>query len=399
MKEFRKAGAKQPGAISISAAVTYNSNVKSRSADTLPPYRILDRSGRRFGWVEMLRTWMFSDRIQATLRVPGHADWPFEGILHASPASLGKVLRSASERNLRHLLASPPAAGRLEALPPAPVPSAPMRLLRRLRRGNPRWQLARLESDPFESGRAKTSPMLPLPGVLRADPFAIRVGDRNWLLFEEQLPGDRGRLRAALWTEGAWQVREGEILPRPHHLSWPCVLEAEGRIFLLPESGEAGEVALWECVEFPFRWRKVRALLEGRPWHDPCLLRHGGLWWLFASAGGDSPQDHSSELCAFHSTNLLEGAFAPHALNPLSVSVAGARPAGNFFRRDGALYRPAQDCRGGYGTGILVQRIESLTPTEWAATTVGRIDPPRGASGIHTLNALPDGGWVVDVFG
>jgi hypothetical protein len=63
------------------------------------------------------------------------------------------------------------------------------------------------------------------------------------------------------------------------------------------------------------------------------------------------------------------------------------------------LYRPAQDCRGGYGTGILVQRIESLTPTEWAATTVGRIDPPRGASGIHTLNALPDGGWVVDVLG
>ena len=81
--------------------------MKSRSSDTLPPYRILDRSGRRFGWVEMLRTWMFSDRIQATLRVPGRADWPFEGILHASPASLGKVLRSASERNLRHLLASP----------------------------------------------------------------------------------------------------------------------------------------------------------------------------------------------------------------------------------------------------------------------------------------------------
>lgn len=361
--------------------------------------RVLDAAGRPYGWAELLRTWLFRDRIQAKLAIGEPAiEWPFEALLPLSPLSLSDVLASAARRNLEHASRARGGFDRLARQEPSPAPAAPRRLLRRLL-GGARWQVARLVSDPFQSGPVRTEPLIPLPGVLRADPFALRVGGRDWLLFEEQRDGDRGRLRAALWTENGWQVQDGEMLSRPHHLSWPCAFEMDGKIFLLPESGEAGEVALWECEEFPFRWRKARVLLSGRPWHDACLFEHDGLWWLFASPGGDSPLDHSSELDIHFSPDPLRSPFEAHALNPVSVSVAGARPAGSIFRRDGQLFRPAQDCRGGYGRSLLIQRIDRLTPEEYSAATVGRLVPPRGARGLHTLNALPDGGWAVDVLG
>lgn len=239
-------------------------------------------------------------------------------------------------------------------------------------------------------------PIFPRPGVLRADPFPIRMNDADWILFEEQLPGDRGRLRAARLDPNGWNVLDGQLLDLPHHLSWPCPVEIEGRLHLLPETGEANEVALWECEGFPFRWKKVRILLEGRHWHDPSLVKIGDIWWLFVSAGGDYDQDHSSEFHAFWSPSPLETPFTAHELNPLSLTVAGSRPAGTPFMHEGSLLRPVQDCRAGYGTGVLIRKLEELTPSTWRETTIGRIDPPQGAAGIHTLNHLPGLGWIVD---
>lgn len=326
-------------------------------------------------------------------------DWTFEAFIPASPLSIGSSFRSALARNLVH------SATASERPSPRPVPPrqglerGPSRLFRILRHGFPLWQLARLESDPFESGPVRCSPVLPAPEALRADPFPLRAAGSDWLLFEEQARGGIGRLRASFLEDGIWQTREGEILPRDFHLSWPNVFQLGDRILMLPETGAARELSLLEAEDFPVRWKTVRTLLKDAPWHDPCVFQHEGLWWLFTSRGGDSPNDHSAELQAFWTDDLEGGELHPHALNPLSVSVAGSRPAGRVFQHEGRLHRPAQDSRGGYGTGILLQRIDRLTPTEWSETTVSLLEPPAGSVGIHTLNRLPDGGWIVDVCG
>jgi len=358
---------------------------------------VLDAGGRPFGCSAYLKSWLCEDRLRARAQT-AESEVPrdFEALLPLSPFRMPEVLDSAARRILRHSPRVQDGFDRVAIREPSRAFSTGRRLLQRLL-SRPDWKVERLASDPFRFGRVRTEPMIPLAGVLRADPFALRVRDEDWLLFEEMRPGDRGRLRAALWTENGWKVQDGEILSLPYHLSWPCTFEVDGKIFLLPETGEAGEVALWECEEFPFRWRKAVVLLSGRPWHDPCLVRHGDLWWLFVSPGGVSPLDHSAELDLFYSPDLSTTAFKPHSLNPVSLSVAGARPAGNLFRREGRLFRPAQDCRGGYGAAVLIQRVDRLTPEEYSFATLGRLDPPTGARGLHTLNALPDGGWVVDV--
>ncbi|MCB9495470.1 MAG: hypothetical protein H6686_01100 [Fibrobacteria bacterium] len=348
-------------------------------------------------FMHILRSWFGKDALRGRfLDNQSGIDWGFEAILHASPFSAFKVWKSAVSRNRGDLIRATSPIRTNPTIPRGSIKSAPFRLLAG-RFHRPTWGLELLRSSPFQSGPATTTPILPSPGILRADPFPMERGGQEWLAFEEMLPDDRGRLRIARKQGDRWEVEPGEILPRPHHLSWPNIFRLENRVFMIPESGEAGTVELWEATDFPRKWEKRRELLQGRPWHDPMLLRHEGLWWLFVSSGGSDPQDHSSRLDIFWSEDLENGPFHPHPENPVSTFLSGARPAGAFIESENGLLRPSQDCRAGYGTGIVIHRVDALSRSEYRETFQNRIDPPPGAKGIHTLNRMPDGNWIVDV--
>ena len=47
---------------------------------------------------------------------------------------------------------------------------------------------------------------------------------------------------------------------------------------------------------------------------------------------------------------------------PALIDASAARPAGHIFTHEGALWRPAQDCRGGYGAGLAFCRVDALGP-------------------------------------
>jgi hypothetical protein len=82
------------------------------------------------------------------------------------------------------------------------------------------------------------------------------------------------------------------------------------------------------------------------------------------------------------------------------VDVEAARPAGRLFRRGAELWRPAQDCAAGYGSGLTLCRIDRLEETGFAQTAARRLGPPPGtqARGVHTLEV--GGGFeLIDVFG
>ena len=60
-----------------------------------------------------------------------------------------------------------------------------------------------------------------------------------------------------------------------------------------------------------------------------------------------------------------------------------------FFWKGKALYRPSQDCSGRYGSAMVINRIDQLTPDVFQETIVARVEPRwrRGLSGMHTLNS------------
>jgi hypothetical protein len=235
------------------------------------------------------------------------------------------------------------------------------------------------------------------PGRVFADPFPLAHGDRNWILFEEQTRGAKGVLSAGVLDGAKLTGIVHDILPSATHRSWPNAFHHQGSIWMVPESGADEEVALWRCERFPDRWEKVRTLLRGRDWTDPVLHFQDGRWWLFVSPCGPEGGSHSDSLELYHAPDLLAGEFRPHPWNPVSIGVAGSRPAGRLQRRGNAWIRPAQDCSGHYGRGLVFHRIEELTPDRYVERSIGRLDAPPGAHGIHTWNALDDGRILVDL--
>jgi hypothetical protein len=130
---------------------------------------------------------------------------------------------------------------------------------------------------------------------------------------------------------------------------------------------------------------------------DATLHHHtDGRWYLFASIA-DIGITHDEELHLFVADTPF-GPFTAHPENPLVADVRRARMAGQLFRHDGRLIRPAQRCAPLYGSGITMHVIEELSPTAYRERPVQQLGPtwdPRFL-GLHTINAQ-DGLSVIDL--
>jgi len=145
-------------------------------------------------------------------------------------------------------------------------------------------------------------------------------------------------------------------------------------------------VELWRADEFPWRWSLEKVLLHDVLAVDPTLLEHEGRLWLFANLSelGGSMND---ELFLF-SADSLHGEWRPHPRNPVVSDVRHARPAGPFFREDGQLYRPGQDCSGDYGSAFWIHRVDRLDEHDYQETPVRRVGPDwfPGVVATHSIH-------------
>jgi hypothetical protein len=82
------------------------------------------------------------------------------------------------------------------------------------------------------------------------------------------------------------------------------------------------------------------------------------------------------------------GPWIPFESNPVMVDRATARPAGNFVRMNGQLWRPVQDCTDGYGCALGLAEVTELSPTSFKQVIrhVLRPGPLWPGRKLHTLN-------------
>ena len=227
--------------------------------------------------------------------------------------------------------------------------------------------------------------MLPPGKTGWADPFLFRRDGGTWLFVEEIPSGKKGVISVmeALPQGGFGPPRR--ILEEPFHLSYPTVFEHQGEAYMVPETSQAGQVRLYRATDFPGGWVLDRVLLEGVSATDATFFEHCGGWWLFVNI---RPEGGSSwdELHLFRSDALF-GPYRPHPLNPVVSDVRRARPAGPIIRRDGRLFRPAQDCSGWYGRALAVMEIIRLDEEGYEEKETIRLDPELipGSFCLHTL--------------
>jgi hypothetical protein len=224
-----------------------------------------------------------------------------------------------------------------------------------------------------------------------ADPFPVRVGDTDWLFFEElEYARGIGHLSVAPLGRKHFMAKPEPIIVEPFHLSWPFVFQHEGEHYILPETASEGCVRLYRATRFPYEWSRDRVLLEGSTAVDPTLIQIGGRWWLFVCDLDDGKQPWG-ELHLYYSDSPF-GPWTPHRRNPVVSDVSHARPAGRIFQQGDAWYRPAQDCSVDYGYALSLMRIDVLSPDEFRETKVTSLAPTWGPRlcGVHTLNHCED---------
>jgi hypothetical protein len=224
------------------------------------------------------------------------------------------------------------------------------------------------------------------PEQFVADPFLIPTDRGIRILAEEfQYFNERGRIvEMQRGDDGKLSVLK-EAIDAGVHMSYPYVIEHEGSIYAIPESGASGEIRLYCLESSTGRWCHVTNLITGVDAVDSTVFEHGGAWWLMHSAAsGIGPWS----LYIWSAPSFL-GPWTPHCGNPVKTDVRSTRPAGNPFRFNGSLYRPAQDGSNSYGGGMTINRVEVLSQTEFRETVVRRIGPDPGGpypDGVHTLS-------------
>jgi hypothetical protein len=244
------------------------------------------------------------------------------------------------------------------------------------------WQVSTVELGPADA--QVLPPPLPPQASWRtldcplgysfvADPFFSPGGEA---ILVEALDSARGK--GAVFRLSAHEAVR--ISPGSGHYSYPAPFREGDIDYVVPE------ISLWSG---PTAFRYSPAGLEpagalkvpgAPPLVDPTLFRRDGKVYLFASLLSEG----NGVLRLWCSDGLFEP-FEEHPGSPLRVSPAGSRMGGAILDLGGRLVRFGQDDRGGYGDGLILFEIETLTPRSYREEEIGtlRFDAVKGP---HTFN-------------
>ena len=162
------------------------------------------------------------------------------------------------------------------------------------------------------------------------------------------------------------------VLVKDHHLSYPFLFEHEGALYMVPEGGQGRTIDVYQCEEFPDRWRKRATLKRNLRYADATLLEYQAKWWLFVTIKR-GVFALSRDLFIFWADTPLTDQWHAHPANPVVRGLKYARPAGRLFELGGRLFRPSQECLVRYGHSLRINevlRLDAKRYQERLATTV-----------------------------
>ena len=218
-----------------------------------------------------------------------------------------------------------------------------------------------------------------------ADPLMVENGEEAYLFFEElDYYSGKGTIAYDRSADGLPAAQWKRVMDHQYHLSYPYVVQYNGGYFCIPETFETNEIAIYEAERFPDLWKKRQVLVDQFPGVDSTVFQHGDHWWMCTSNKDDGV---NYKLYVFYSDDLF-GPWNPHPLNPVKIDSRSSRSAGNPFRVDGELYRPAQDFSGKRQGGITINRVLELTPERYREEMVRPITPFKKTpypDKIHTV--------------
>lgn len=226
-----------------------------------------------------------------------------------------------------------------------------------------------------------------------ADPFLLDVTKDAYIVLAEDFEDSRGYavISKLVVDKRTLELKDvKQLLDRGTHLSFPVIKRVQNDVFVYPENSESGELNLYRYDGEAERLVKCETMMAA-PLTDAVTIDYDGESLLFATT---LPNPNGNKLNMYVKHN---GAY--ELKDTIVVQGRTARMGGDFFWKDGALYRPAQDNNECYGGALILQKVV-VESGKWTFSDIRRLTSPHPdyTTGLHTFN-MCKGTIVVDIHG
>jgi hypothetical protein len=244
-----------------------------------------------------------------------------------------------------------------------------------------------------------------IPAAFVADPFMLKK-DETWYLFFEAYNQIKRRGEIGVATSRnaeTWSYKK-IVLKSPFHLSYPHVFQWNNQFFMIPESSHQG-VVLYYAQDFPYRWKRLKTLIDVEGLVDSTIFFSDDIWWLFTSQDGKGPNDKALRL--YYAAEPT-GNWDEHPQNPIKSDRSNlTRCAGRVIRYNNNLIRFAQNGLPAYGTDVRAFEVVKLNREEYQEKQMCMkpilccSSQSWNQGGMHHIDAhcIEDGIWLACVDG
>lgn len=227
-----------------------------------------------------------------------------------------------------------------------------------------------------------------------ADPFILCTdNDTIVLLVEEFLYETRlGRISKLIIRKKDLQLISDEVvLELNSHLSFPAIKREGGKVYIYPENAGGLGLALYEYDMKQNTCTYIKTI-SSKPLADAIITDVFDEELMFTT---QIPKHNGNELSVYRFNNDGQ----PILFSTCHFESDIARNAGDWFKVGDTVYRPAQDCNGGYGKAVILQKIQHEREN-FVFNNIRRIESNNTdfSTGCHTFNVY-NGLTVIDVHG
>jgi hypothetical protein len=254
----------------------------------------------------------------------------------------------------------------------------------------PRWGAAFLRSG-WEGAVMRRGIRLPMmPYTFIADPF-VHSNEQGDFCFVEEFDYRTNRAHISVYKLHEKKAEYlDKVIVEPFHMSFPFLLENGSKLYMVPETSEAREIRLYECVSFPLKWELRHIIMRDVAAVDTMLFQRNGKWWMLTNVDHGNVEDHCSSLSVYSAPDLFSSCWTPHPSNPVIVDASSARNGGLLTDGEGNTYRVSQN-QGfdAYGKAFAINRIVELSDTAYREHRQTEISPSffPGLEGTHHMHS------------
>ena len=224
-----------------------------------------------------------------------------------------------------------------------------------------------------------------------ADPFIVSVeGNAIEVLAEEFLYKEQ-KGRISLLTI----IRENDtfrfesstpILDLTTHLSFPYIYQEKGEVYICPENCNSGGVSLYKYNPNTHQIDLVNEIIND-PLVDVQLFKANDSYYALGVKYITGSMDETKILSVYRSDELC-GKY--QLVQTITNERKEERGAGLIWKEDGYYVRPAQCCEGGYGSMLIMYRLDIINGSI-KESELYRYKPSRCSKNglsLHTYNKM-----------